>query len=76
MVNIMKKLMLLMVMTVILICGTGLAEETKSKPQEVCPVMGGKIDKNIYIDFQAQRIYICCPGCKDIFGIAIHILFQ
>ncbi len=58
---------MVMAMVGILICGNCFAEETKSKPQEVCPVMGGKIDKNVYIDFQAQRIYICCPGCKDIF---------
>ncbi len=33
------------------------------KPQTTCPVMGGAIDKNIYLDYQGQRIYFCCPAC-------------
>ncbi|NOZ21081.1 MAG: YHS domain-containing protein, partial [Planctomycetes bacterium] len=33
------------------------------RPQTICPVMGGKIDKNVHTDFQGQRIYFCCPGC-------------
>ncbi len=71
----MKKIFLLMVFAGILICGPVFAVGTELKPQcvfrpfpqEVCPVMGGKIDKNVYIDFQAQRIYLCCPGCKETF---------
>lgn len=38
-----------------------------SKPQEICPVMGGKIDKEIYSDYQGQRVYFCCPSCVDKF---------
>lgn len=33
------------------------------KPQTVCPVFGGNIDRNIYVDYKGQRIYFCCPGC-------------
>ncbi|MGB7911970.1 MAG: YHS domain-containing protein [Desulfobaccales bacterium] len=36
-------------------------------PQTVCPVLGNKINKNIYTDYQGQRIYFCCPGCIDVF---------
>ena len=32
-------------------------------PQKTCPVMGGAIDKNIYVDYKGQRIYFCCNGC-------------
>lgn len=32
--------------------------------QTTCPVMGGKIDKSQYVDYQGKRIYVCCPGCK------------
>ncbi|MGA7561931.1 MAG: YHS domain-containing protein [Desulfobaccales bacterium] len=35
--------------------------------QAVCPVLGNKINKNIYTDYQGQRIYFCCPGCIDVF---------
>ncbi len=63
----MKKVTFLFVLLGVLICGTGFAEASELKPQTVCPVMGGKINKNIYIDYQAQRIYFCCLGCKDSF---------
>lgn len=39
----------------------------KDQPQTVCPVMGGNINKDIYVDYQGQRIYFCCPACIDIF---------
>ena len=35
----------------------------KGGPQTTCPVMGGKIDKNVYADYQGKRIYFCCSGC-------------
>ena len=35
----------------------------KGKVQTTCPVMGGEIDKNIYIDIKGKRIYVCCKGC-------------
>lgn len=34
-----------------------------TKPQTVCPVMGGKINKAQYADVNGYRIYVCCPGC-------------
>jgi len=33
------------------------------KAQTACPVMGGKINKNIYADVKGLRIYACCAGC-------------
>jgi YHS domain-containing protein len=33
------------------------------KPQTACPVMGGKIDKSIYVDYQGKRVYLCCESC-------------
>ena len=32
-------------------------------PQTTCPVMGGKINKKLFVDYQGKRIYVCCPGC-------------
>lgn len=37
------------------------------KAQTVCPVMGGNIDKNLFIDYQGQRVYFCCPACLAVF---------
>ena len=33
------------------------------KPQTLCPVLGGNIDKQVYADYKGQRIYFCCAGC-------------
>jgi YHS domain-containing protein len=51
------------------------AEETKSeapkekkiefKEQTNCPVMGGKINKEVFTDIQGQRVYHCCAGCIE-----------
>lgn len=38
-----------------------------SKTQTACPVQGGKINKDLYVDYQGQRVYFCCPACIDIF---------
>ena len=35
------------------------------KEQTICPVMGNKINKNVYTDIQGQRVYFCCPGCIE-----------
>jgi len=39
------------------------AEETEGKPQTVCPVMGGKINKAVHADVGGKRVYLCCRGC-------------
>lgn len=33
------------------------------KPQTTCPVMGSKINKDLYVDHEGKRIYLCCKGC-------------
>ena len=37
-------------------------------PQTVCPLMGGKINKNIFADYEGKRVYFCCAGCMDSFN--------
>ena len=32
-------------------------------PQTTCPVMGGAINKDLYVDYDGKRIYACCAGC-------------
>ncbi len=63
----MKRLALFLMIFIVSTSALGLAEESKLKPQTVCPVMGGKIDKNVYADYQGQRIYFCCPSCVESF---------
>lgn len=36
----------------------------KVKAQLTCPVMGGKINKEQFVDVKGKRIYVCCAGCK------------
>ena len=33
------------------------------KPQTMCPVMGGKINKKLFVDADGKRIYVCCSDC-------------
>jgi YHS domain-containing protein len=39
----------------------------KLKPQTTCPVMGGEIDKKVFVDYDGKRVYFCCPGCIETF---------
>ncbi len=39
------------------------APEKKITLQTTCPVMGGAIDKALYVDHDGKRIYVCCQGC-------------
>jgi len=42
-------------------------EERAQIAQTVCPVTGGNINPNIYVDHNGRRIYFCCDGCDDAF---------
>ena len=44
-----------------------LAQAAESAAQTVCPVMGGKINKDVYVDYRGKRVYFCCPGCEKKF---------
>ena len=37
--------------------------QVKKAVQTECPVMGGKINKNLYVDYHGKRIYVCCGMC-------------
>ncbi len=37
------------------------------KPQTVCPLTGGGINKEAYTDYKGERIYFCCMGCEPRF---------
>jgi YHS domain-containing protein len=66
-----RKAFVVLAITVALI-GSGFAMAADSSgtggPQTTCPVMGGKIDKSVYTDYQDRRIYFCCSGCTADFN--------
>ncbi|MEW5734265.1 MAG: YHS domain-containing protein [Thermodesulfobacteriota bacterium] len=35
----------------------------QEKPQQFCPVMGGRVNKGLHTDYQGKRIYFCCAYC-------------
>lgn len=34
-----------------------------TKAQTICPVMGEKINKKFYADYEGKRVYFCCSAC-------------
>jgi YHS domain-containing protein len=49
---------LVLIVSLLILPGASLA-----KDQTTCPVMGGMVNKNIYADYQGNRVYFCCPPC-------------
>ncbi len=45
----------------------GESEKEILKPQESCPVMGGSINKDLFVDHEGKRVYFCCAMCKEPF---------
>lgn len=41
----------------------GADEAPAVKKQTTCPVMGGAVKTNLYVDYEGKRIYVCCKGC-------------
>jgi YHS domain-containing protein len=58
----MKKIGIILAILALALIMAGPALAT-GKAQTTCPVLGGNIDKNIYVDYKGQRIYFCCKGC-------------
>ena len=42
-------------------------QDDKAKEQTLCPVMGGKINKELYTEYKGKEVYFCCPGCEPEF---------
>ncbi len=57
----------LMLSLVLVGCGGGDEGSIKPGPQAVCPVMGDKIDKQFYVDYEGKRVYLCCDSCPKKF---------
>ena len=44
---------------------TNAVVKAEAKTQTTCPVMGGPVNKSIFVDAEGKRIYLCCKGCID-----------
>ncbi|MDD5677926.1 MAG: hypothetical protein PHW60_08040 [Kiritimatiellae bacterium] len=43
-----------------------MAKDTAAaKAQTLCPIMGGKCSKDIFVDAEGVRIFVCCKDCID-----------
>jgi len=49
--------------------GVATEEHVQAGPgeQTLCPVMGGKINKEIFVEYEGKKVYFCCPGCIEEF---------
>ena len=36
--------------------------------QTTCPVMGGGVNKAIFVEYQGKKVYFCCDPCKEKFN--------
>ncbi len=66
----MKKQITIVLMVTLALALNVMAENAKSNKvkkeviaQKICPVMGGKINKNLYYEYKGHKIYVCCQGC-------------
>jgi YHS domain-containing protein len=70
---------LIVLLSALLIIGFVFADgcEKKSAPapspsaaaveQTICPVMGGPINKDIFVEYEGKKVYFCCAQCKGQF---------
>jgi YHS domain-containing protein len=42
-------------------------QATQVAEQTTCPVMGGPINKAIFVEYQGKKVYFCCNGCPATF---------
>ncbi len=43
-------------------------DSTVGKQQTMCPVMGGEVDKKVFVDYRGKRVYFCCTSCVEEFN--------
>jgi YHS domain-containing protein len=64
-----RTIIVILLVAGLLFSGAAIAADApgKGKPQTICPVLAGNIDKSVFTDYQGKRIYFCCSGCIDDF---------
>jgi YHS domain-containing protein len=35
--------------------------------QTTCPIMGGAVDENVFVEYRGEKVYFCCGGCDKAF---------
>ena len=61
----MKSRLLLSISAVLVVFSALAADGGKQlKPQTKCPVMGGAINKELYVEHEGKIIYMCCEPCR------------
>jgi YHS domain-containing protein len=66
----MQKMKLIVLLTVtlgLLSFGWSMPGIVQADAQTKCPVLGGKINEKVFVDYQGKRIYFCCAACIDEF---------
>jgi YHS domain-containing protein len=43
------------------------ADTVSSIEQKTCPVMGGAINEDIFVEYKGKKVYFCCAGCEERF---------
>ncbi len=42
------------------------AEKTDAQVvQKICPVMGGKINQELFVEQDGKKVYVCCGNCVE-----------
>jgi YHS domain-containing protein len=60
------KLFLLLVLVMILpVYASGTEKPLELPLQKTCPVMGGPVNRSLFVDHEGKRIYVCCAGCIE-----------
>ena len=41
--------------------------QSSAAEQTTCPVMGGKINPDLFVEYEGKKVYFCCAGCSEQF---------
>lgn len=48
---------------------SAVTEATKYAAEQThCPIMGGEINKDYFVEYNGKKVYFCCPGCEEKFN--------
>lgn len=61
---------------VLLSCCSCRDKDAKSGEQTKCPMCGRKIDKDVYVDHEGKRVYLCSEKCKAPFEADPEVLMK
>ena len=50
-------------LALVILAAMTLQAAAQAQAQATCPVLGGNINKDVYVDYKGQRVYFCCAAC-------------